>query len=96
MRKETVEIYSTEPNFSVIKSPGRKFPGSLIQGDDLYQLCRMADEVFTALKHNQTDEALREMNQLRNALRERLNHYKNVLMEHDIRIPFVETPPSSR
>ncbi len=96
MHKETVEIYSTEPNFSVIKPPGRKFPGSLIQGDDLYQLCRRADEACSALKHNQTEKAFGEINQLRNALWKRLTHYKKVLVEHDIKIPFVETPSNPR
>jgi len=44
MRVEPVEIYSDEPNHAVLRHPGRRFPGALIQGDSLYVLCRQADK----------------------------------------------------
>lgn len=44
MRSEDVEIFSDMTNAAVMRHPGRKFPGVLIQGDTLYTLCREADE----------------------------------------------------
>lgn len=52
MRTESVEIYSDETNRAVIRHPGRKFPGVLIQGDTLFTLCEMADEAYAKAGSN--------------------------------------------
>jgi len=94
MYEAKVEIYSDEINLVVLNS-GRVFPGILIQGDDLHGLCYLADKACGDLKNKNYNKAFREMNELRNRLRERLSHYKKVLVEHEIRMPFNETPLSS-
>ena len=53
MRTESVEIYSDETNRAVLRHPGRKFPGVLIQGDTLYTLCVMADEAYAESGSNE-------------------------------------------
>ncbi len=57
MRIEEVEIYSDETNYAVLKHPGRHFPGSLIQGDDLYHLCLLADMSCREVKLNDNKNA---------------------------------------
>lgn len=91
MKEEKVEIYSDTSNFAVMRHPGRNYPGSLIQGDSLYSLCRTADAICSLQKQKEYAEAFDEMNELRNILWERLIHYKNVLNEHDIELPFSES-----
>jgi hypothetical protein len=86
MRTESVEIYSDASNRAVMRHPGRKFPGLLVQGDTLYSLCLQAD----AACHEAGAGA--ELNDLRNKLWNLLNHYKSVLDEHKIPIPFSERP----
>lgn len=86
MRTEAVEIYSDETNRAVMRHPGRKFPGVLIQGDTLFALCAMADEACAKVESN------RELDSLRNALSDLLLHYKIVLGEHEIRLPFDDKP----
>ncbi len=88
MRIEPLEVYSDETNRAVLKTPGRSFPGVVVQGDDLYRLCLLADEACTALPPTST--GFRAANDLRNALWARLNHYKSVLDSHGIRLPFSE------
>src|SRR5262245_1747536 len=39
MHVEQVEIYSDVSNAAVMRHPGRRFPGVLVQGDTLYTLC---------------------------------------------------------
>ena len=75
-----------------MKHPGRNYPGVLIQGDTLYSICRSLDEACNSIKENDIENAYDEINELRNALWEKLNHYKVVLGEHDIELPFSETP----
>jgi hypothetical protein len=86
MRSESVEIYSDETNRVVMRHPGRKFPGVLIQGDTLYSLVVMAHEASAKAGSNE------ELNHLRDALQDLLFHYKTVLGEHKIRLPFNDMP----
>jgi len=90
MRVEPIEIYSDASNYAVLRQPGRRFPGTLVQGDSLHVLCRMADTACLLISHSAPGYA--EMNDLRNALWERLNHYKTVLNEHGIPLPFDDQP----
>lgn len=91
MRKSDVEIYSDTINFAVMRHPDRKYPGALIQGDALFVLCRIADDACNEAKAAGCQNVFEEMNELRNALWERLNHYKQVLAENNIELPFSET-----
>ena len=88
MHKEQVEIYSDKTNAAVMRHPGRRFPGSLIQGDDLYALCRLAEEAHAGTDGSAPGFGL--LTELRNRLRARLNDYKEVLGEHGIPMPFSE------
>jgi hypothetical protein len=88
MHVEPVEIYSDQTNAAVIRHPGRKFPGVLIQGDTLHTLCFSADEACRGFPRG--SDAFDELNDLRNALWGLLNHYKVVLGEHNIPLPFSE------
>jgi hypothetical protein len=93
MHVEQVEIYSDQTNAAVMRHPGRHFPGVLIQGDTLYTLCRGADVICAAAKTRLDPDAYGEANDLRNALWAFLSHYKVVLGEHGIPLPFSESPP---
>lgn len=86
LRAETVEIYSDQPNAAVMRHPGRRFPGILVQGDTLSTLCAIADSVCRDA--GRASPAFDELNELRNALQALLAHYKTVLAEHDLPLPF--------
>jgi len=92
MRTDKVEIYSDATNAAVMKHPGRRFPGVLVQGDTLHTLCVAADTACKAGRGKLTDDEYEELNDLRNHLWELLSHYKNVLTEHGIPLPFNEVP----
>ena len=85
-----VEIYSDQTNAAVMRHPERRFPGVLVQGDSLYSLCVQADDACAAAKGKLVPDAYGELNDLRNALWGYLNHYKSVLGEHQIQLPFSE------
>lgn len=95
MRTENVEIYSDASNAAVMRHPGRRFPGILIQGDTLHILCKQADLACPAARDVIGEEQYEELNELRNTLWGRLNHYKVVLTEHGIPLPFSDQPEGS-
>ena len=92
MHTESVEIYSDQTNAAVMRHPGREFPGVLVQGDTLHSLCVSADAVCAQARGAIGDEGFEELNELRNWLWSLLVHYRTVLREHHIRLPFSETP----
>ena len=87
MRIENVEIYSDQSNMPVVRHPGRKFPGLLVQGDTLHALCAQS-----AVALSDSPDAVDELRDLHSTLLAMLEHYKSVLDEHQISLPFAETP----
>jgi len=88
MHVEEVEIYSDATNRAILRHPSRKFPGVLIQGDNLHLLCQQADTACEGARETMSAENYAALNNLRNSLWAYLNHYKQVLGEHDMRLPF--------
>ena len=90
MRRDGVEIFSDATNAAVMRHPGRRFPGVLIQGDTLYSMCQRAD--FIAQEIGREAPGFEDLNQLRNQLWSLLTHYKAVLVDHGFEMPFSEEP----
>ena len=88
MRVDSVEIFSDQTNAAIMRHPGRKFPGVLIQGDTLYILCRQADQACSEVGRGAP--GYDELDDLRNALWSYLNHYKSTLQQHEMKLPFFE------
>jgi uncharacterized protein DUF6959 len=93
MHVESVEIYSDATNAAIMRHPGRHFPGVLVQGDTLYVLCRQADEVCSSIGRGKPGFA--QANDIRNKLWAFLNHYKAILSENELPLPFDERPDLS-
>lgn len=92
MDVEALEVYARDSNYSVIKPPNRRFPGSVIQGDTLRELCRLAMNVGQRVRDqgSQDVEFLSDVEDLVNSLVNRLLHYQNVLVAHGIEFPYSE------
>lgn len=91
MHSEDVEIFSDRTNAAVMRHPGRRFPGILVQGDSLYALCCQAD--VACEKVGRGKPGYEDLNDLRNTLWSYLSHYKSTLHEHGIGLPFSEDRP---
>ena len=92
MRTDMLEIYSDATNAAVIRHPNRKFPGVLLQGDTLYGLFRRTEEILLASKGRLESDEAEELQDLRDHLAELVSHYKRVLLEHNMPLPFFEKP----
>jgi hypothetical protein len=95
MEEMTLEVYSTTTNCAVVRPPGRRFPGVVIQGDTLSILCADANEVAVALQRNNIDENARAaMQMVLDGLVGSLLHHQAVLQQHGLELPYGE--PRSR
>jgi hypothetical protein len=86
MHVESIEIYSDMSNMPVMRHPGRRFPGVLIQGDKLYALFHLAQSIREQL--GRETPGFEEAEDLREQLAGCLEHYKEVLAAHGIALPF--------
>lgn len=83
-----LEVYSTASNFAVIKPPGRRFPGSVIQGDTLSNLVDRAREVVVGIRSGHVDsEVEAAASELLESLAARLRHYQHVLESEGVASP---------
>jgi hypothetical protein len=88
MHIEPVEIYSDATNAAILRHPGRRFPGVLIQGDTLHSICSELDRVCTAAQASLTADDYEDLEDLRERLRELLLHYQRTLDQHGLALPF--------
>ena len=85
-----VEIYSDDTKRVVMRHPGRRFPGILLQGDSLHTMCATADRICAAARKSLDRDAYKDLNELRNGLWAYLDAYKRTLLEHNVPMPFSE------
>jgi predicted RNase H-like HicB family nuclease len=88
METKPVEIFSEASNLAIVRVPGRRFPGCVVQGDSLSILLGNAKEVWERVKDSSDGDLLRAAQALVESLQSRLDHYERVLTEHGIQLPY--------
>jgi hypothetical protein len=78
------------PNFSIIRLPGRKYPGCLIQGDSLSYIFSLANNIYKKLEMDSDEDLIDDFKELIGNLASRLIHYEGVLKEHNLDTPYSE------
>jgi hypothetical protein len=91
MELKQLEVFSEELNFAVVRMPGRRFPGCVIQGDSLSVLCGLARSIHNRLASQGDDEASEDAAELLEKLTDRLEHYEQVLAKHGIHLPHAKS-----
>jgi uncharacterized protein DUF6959 len=85
---EPVEIYADTSNFAVLRHPGRKFPGALVQGDSLSSLVSEAQFILKRVSKSKDVALVGSVKRLTEQLESRLAHYEQVLAEHNLPLPY--------
>ena len=94
LKKRRLELYSDLTNAAVIRAPGRKFPGVLLQGDSLASLISVLSRAHSAAVEGDVGETADEIEYALDELQWRLDHYDQVLTEHEIPLPHMMKPRS--
>ena len=89
MERIEVELFSHRGNNAVVKTPGRRFPSVLIQGDSLLNLRHEVARVVEACTRGNVDEARRERAVLAD-LDALLEDYSTALRNQNIPLPFLQ------
>lgn len=88
MERIGVELFTDGGNNAVLRIPGRKFPGVLIQGDSLSTIRADVAEIRDACRSAGATEALELAGFLLEDLDAIVLRYTDALERHNIRIPF--------
>ena len=88
MERIELEVFSQASNFAIVRMPGRKFPGAVIQGDSLYILTSLARAIYQRVKESPDTELADAANELQKLLSTRLSHYGSVLKDHNLELPY--------
>ena len=85
-----LEIYSEASNHAVIRANGRRFPGSLVQGDSLSILCSISRRISErlVLLGIVDEELLSDAQELQENLLNRILHYQAVLEKDQVDLPY--------
>ncbi|MFI1468999.1 DUF6959 family protein [Streptomyces wuyuanensis] len=88
MERVEAELFTEGGNNAVVRLPGRRFPGVLMQGDSLSILRSDVAEVVEALDRGDETEARDTAGLLLEDLDELLARYSAALTAHEIPLPY--------
>jgi hypothetical protein len=83
-----IEVFSETTNRPVLKAPGRKFPGVLIQGDSLKSLVGMILDIEEARNVNDDEELDAAIAALKEKVSSYLTEYEEVMRNHGLQLPY--------
>lgn len=88
MERIEAELLTDGGNNAVVRLPGRRFPGVVVQGDSLSNLRQAVTEVREACARGDAAEALENADFLLANLDSILERYTDALNGHGIKRPF--------
>ncbi|WP_030547850.1 DUF6959 family protein [Streptomyces exfoliatus] len=88
MERVEAELFTDGGNDAVVRLPGRRFPGVLVQGDTLSTLSADVAELVELCAAGELEEARRVASLLRQDLGVKLQRYTDALDAHGERRPF--------
>ena len=87
-QKLEVEVFSKSVNSPVIRFPGRRYPGVLIQGDSLSILFDLVVTIRDSIAHQNLEEADGSAQELQEILTEHLTIYEAALRTEGFDLPY--------
>ncbi|MEU6554630.1 hypothetical protein ABZ915_30800 [Streptomyces sp. NPDC046915] len=88
MERVEAELFTDGGNDAVVRLPGRRFPGVLIQGDSLHILRSDLAEVVEVCGRGDLAEARDSVSLLLTGFDALLTRYEDALQQHEIPRPY--------
>ncbi len=88
MEKIEIEVYTLASNLAIVRMPGRKFPGVVVQGDSLSILYGLAVSILNRAEVTSNTELIDEAKELTQLLLGRIQFYESTLQKHGIPLPY--------
>jgi hypothetical protein len=91
-RANELELWAPHANSAVVRLPGRRFPGVVIQGDSLSIFLDLAMEVVERIPATADDELRGAAEELAEKLAMHLEIYESVLQARGLSLPYSRDP----
>ncbi|MCP3143024.1 DUF6959 family protein [Pyxidicoccus xibeiensis] len=92
MSGEQAELLAKDVNAAVVRVPGRRYPGVVVQADSLKIIIDAAESVLDCLQHSseseRLDEAREELNSMLSTLRGYRAVFERVMKERGESLPY--------
>ncbi len=87
VKNDRASVLDSTSNVAVVKLPGRRFPGSVIQGDTLFEMMDRSGEILSRSKHTDDVELAGLAEELLEDLTLRFQHYLRVAANSGFQAP---------
>jgi hypothetical protein len=89
-KRAEVEVFEQAVNAWIVRTPGRKYPAVVVQGDSLNQLFGLAQAVLEGVRADPSrrEELLEDATALRDQLWSLLRAYEETLSEYGLPLPY--------
>lgn len=89
MKDEPIEVLNLQPNAAVVRCPGRRYPGIVVQGDTLHSLYLTAAGLSARLREfGASPDDIGDARDIAARLEELVVHYQDVLRARNIGLPY--------
>jgi ABC-type transporter Mla subunit MlaD len=90
VKTAAVEVLCDDPNYWVVRTPGRNHPALVVQGDTFHGILADVESLASALKVTlgENSELAHEAAAIVELLRERLDRYSHALLQHSLSLPY--------
>lgn len=88
MKRIELEVLSDAVNNWIVRTPGREFPGVIIQGDSLHSLRGRARTLLELARKHADEELVDVAQELVDILEERVTDYESVVRAKGLELPY--------
>lgn len=89
MKTVNMELFTPPGNNAIVRLPGRKYPGIVLQGDSLHVLFGLICEIRKKTEDLGGRDLLDSVDDLHQQVQQMLDFYEHVCRENGIAIPYV-------
>jgi hypothetical protein len=90
MKDEPIEVLDLQPNAAVVRCPGRRYPGIVVQGDTLHSLYLTAASLSARLRElGASPDDVGDAREIAGRLEEFVLHYQDVLSGRGVDLPYL-------
>lgn len=88
MEKTEIEIYSRATEGAIVRMPGRRLPGLVIEGDSLSILYNFSKSILDRAQEISDEELVGWAQELKDMLHWQIQMYEGVMAQHELELPY--------
>lgn len=88
MEKMEIEVYSRAPEGAVVRMPGRRLPGLVIEGDSLSIVFNFTKSILNRAQEDSDEELIAWAQELKELIQWQLYTYEETMSQHGLELPY--------